>query len=46
MNKNIKEFLGIIKERGFIHQTTDLESLSKRYKRSRKKAKRAKTVKS
>ena len=31
MNNNIKEFINIIKERGFIHQTTDLDLLSTEY---------------
>ena len=31
MNNNIIEFINIIKERGFIHQTTDLDLLSTEY---------------
>jgi tyrosyl-tRNA synthetase len=31
MNNNIKDFINIIRERGFIHQTTDLDLLSKEY---------------
>ncbi|MDA9655083.1 tyrosine--tRNA ligase [Pelagibacteraceae bacterium] len=31
MNNNIKDFISIIRERGFIHQTTDLDILSKEY---------------
>ena len=31
MNNNIKEFINIIKERGFIHQTTNLDLLSTEY---------------
>ena len=31
MTNNIKDFINIIKERGFIHQTTDLDLLSKEY---------------
>ena len=31
MNNNIKDFINIIKERGFIHQTTDLNLLSTEY---------------
>jgi len=33
MNNNIKEFINIIKERGFIHQTTDLDLLAKEYEK-------------
>ncbi len=33
MNNNIKEFINIIKQRGFIHQTTDLDLLSKEYEK-------------
>ncbi len=32
MHNNIKEFINIIKDRGFIHQTTDLEELQSSYK--------------
>jgi tyrosyl-tRNA synthetase len=31
MTNNIKDFINIIKERGFIHQTTDLDLLSTEY---------------
>ena len=31
MKNNIKDFINIIQERGFIHQTTDLNLLSKEY---------------
>ena len=33
MHNNIKEFINIIKTRGFIHQTTDLEELQSSYKK-------------
>ena len=33
MHDNIKEFINIIKTRGFIHQTTDLEELQSSYKK-------------
>ena len=33
MQDNIKEFINIIKTRGFIHQTTDLEELQNNHKR-------------
>ena len=33
MTNNIKDFINIIKERGFIHQTTDLDLLSKEYEK-------------
>ena len=33
MYDNIKEFINIIKTRGFIHQTTDLEELQRSYKK-------------
>ena len=33
MHDNIKEFINIIKTRGFIHQTTDLEDLQSSQKR-------------
>ena len=33
MHNNIKEFINIIKTRGFIHQTTDLEELQRSHKK-------------
>ena len=33
MHNNIKEFINIIKTRGFIHQTTDLEELQSNHKK-------------
>ena len=33
MNNSIKEFINIIKTRGFIHQTTDLDDLESNYKK-------------
>ena len=33
MHNNIKEFINIIKARGFIHQTTDLEDLQSNHKK-------------
>lgn len=33
MHDNIKEFINIIKTRGFIHQTTDLEELQSNYEK-------------
>ena len=33
MHDNIKEFINIIKTRGFIHQTTDLDELKSSHKK-------------